>query len=251
MMKRIGWLLLVLYFAICASAAEPPSPWETAVRIHTRNGMINVPGEGDVLNGWDGSGTVIRATDSEATVLTCAHIFLDRKKTRIPVAEYKAEVMVDLFDGMPVGYPQEMTVAASVPAKVIDFDHDADLGLIRMGIKTGRNLPASPLALNASKLKPGQRVRVSGCRYGGNASVLDAEITRPAVTGSDLSMAPRYLGIECRVAPASGRSGGGLFDRNDHLIGVVTGHRIDEDLGYYAHPTAIRKFLIKNGILKK
>jgi S1-C subfamily serine protease len=118
-----------------------------------------------------------------------------------------------------------------------------DLGLVRIPVCP--SVQFSPLNLSG-KLTKGDRVRVVGCGYGRLASVFDAEITRPFVKG--IQGMPDYLAIECRVAPVSGRSGGGLFNQDEELIGVVGYQWPAMDRGFYAHPTAIKRFLVKNKV---
>lgn len=194
---------------------------------------------------WDalaGSGTIVQADDDGATILTCAHIFRIHRFAGQAPKDFPAEIAVDTFDGRPNGWPQEMRVLSRHPAVMLAYDFATDLSIIR--IKTGQRLRAATLQLDDKKLAIDQRVRVAGCPGAKLASVFDGEVLSPLQRG--IWGNPEYLSVVCRIAPMPGRSGGGLFNQDEELIGVA-GYRSEvEDIGYYAHPIAIKAFLQRN-----
>lgn len=238
---------LVLLLALVGQATEPASPFDTSVRIHVGGWLCNPDGSLRHEE-FAGSGTVIRSTGQEATILTCAHIFELISTDQCHSENFDAPIRVDLFDGKPRGKPQEMGVDRSYLAELVDYDFTTDIGLIR--ITPGRKIPAARLNLNGLRLTKGQRVRVAGSAGGRRAAVFDGEILVPRAE-KFLEFNPKFLGIECIVAPAPGFSGGGLFNRRDELIGVTGYSSADADCGLYVHPESIKKFLIKNKVISQ
>ncbi len=144
-----------------------------------------------------GSGTIIFATDTEAIVLTCAHLF--RSNSGLGQA-----VMVEWFGTEP---------PRTYRGRLIARDRNADLALVR--IRTDRRLPAARVASAAVSLTPGTRLYSVGCDRG----------SRPRIYPTRLTAVDRYVGApnyEILGAPRQGRSGGGLFTERGELVGVCS-----------------------------
>ena len=155
-----------------------------------------------------GTGTVVYSSQTEAVVLTCAHLFLN-------VAIDSSEVKVDVFiDGTVTSYE----------ARIIGGDHDSDLAFLR--IPTPDRLPSIALARREPEVKRNQILVSYGCNEGANPSRLDMQLV-------DIN---RYNGpgnLVCTTDPESGRSGGGLFNANGELVGVCSCADRDQNEGLY------------------
>jgi thiol-disulfide isomerase/thioredoxin len=219
-----------------------PLPWETAVRIkvgdRSRGGPIGF-----------GSGTIIRSTESETIILTCAHIFhvegvrADRQPTP---KQFRIPIEVDLFDGQLHG-PQArpyLHPVESVAGEAIDYDFKSDVGLIR--IRPGRALAASPVVPATWRPSPGVKMTTVGCSEGQDASPWSTRITNPAfrgqIDGRD------YSAIECEFAPKQGRSGGGLYTLDGYVAGVCNFAEPRGGHGLYALPASIHQLLDRNDL---
>ena len=144
-----------------------------------------------------GSGTIIYASDTQAIVLTCAHLFQSTSGLGQPV-------MVEWFGAEP---------PRTYRGQLIARDRNADLALVR--IQTDRKLPAARVASTGLSLKPGTRLYSVGCDRG----------SRPRVYPTRLTAVDRYVGApnyEILGAPRQGRSGGGLFTEDGELVGVCS-----------------------------
>ena len=216
-------------------------PWETVVRIKVIDKN---------LIGF-GSGTIIHSTDSEALILTCAHIFhIDRLGRRQATpAKFPLRVVVDLFDGTlresntKNRTPFLLPTLTDVPAQVIDYNFAGDVGLIR--IKTGRRLPYAPVVPPGWTPELGMKMITLGCAQGNNASAWGTRVTNPRV--DSIINGGRYRGTECAFGPIEGRSGGGLFTLDGALAGVCDFRDTsNNDRGLYAAPATIHEMLERN-----
>jgi len=155
-----------------------------------------------------GSGTVIDSRPGITYVLTCGHIF--RNVTDA------SKIDIDIF----VGERFESFVGT-----VVKYDLDADVGLI--SLPTDGALPVARLAQVPSKLSEGDSVISVGCSGGQN----------PTVENLSVTALNRYTGpdnIECTGVPVQGRSGGGLFNENNEVVGVCIAADPKEKQGLYA-----------------
>ncbi len=230
-------------------ASIPPEmlrarPWETVVRIKVFNHLSRPrPTIGF------GSGTIIRSTDEESIILTCAHTFWVEESAPAPApSEFPLKVTVDLFDGKlsRERTPRLRKAEANIPAEVVDYDFDSDVGLIR--IRPGRRLPASPIVPRGWTPRHGMKMTTLGCSEGRDATAWTTYVTNPLVRLGKPN-GSTYEGIECDQPPLEGRTGGGLFTADCQLVGVCDfrdGPRPKH--GIYAHPVAIRRLLDRNRI---
>ncbi|WP_459554778.1 trypsin-like peptidase domain-containing protein [Lacunimicrobium album] len=167
-----------------------------------------------------GSGAIIDSRYGKSVILTCGHVL------RGLAAGSKVEV--DVFaDGKPKTYV----------AQVIDFDLDADVGLI--AIPSEQQLPVALVAGTQSLTNVGSEVCSIGCSAGNNPTKENHQIT--AIN--------KYNGpdnIECNGVPVQGRSGGGLFDRHQQIIGVCIAADPKDQRGLYCGLKPIHGILRKN-----
>jgi hypothetical protein len=150
-------------------------------------------------------------------IVTCGHIFRDMDDS--------TKVSVDLFG--PNG-PQTRV------GQVFDFDLEADVGLIV--IPTEEAVPSTPVAGTSLVLTKGDQVACIGCSGGENP-------TREQLSITAINKYDGPDNIECNGTPVQGRSGGGLFNRNNELIGVCIAADEQANCGLYAHVFAIHKLL--------
>ena len=165
------------------------------------------------------SGTVIGSRPGQAVILTCGHLFRDRRR--------EGELVVEVFDGKRV---------VSYRGRLLDCDLDADVGLVEIPART--ILPVARVADEELRLSEGQRLVSFGCNG-------VEPPTREAVTVTRLN---RYLGpdnVECTGVPLQGRSGGGLFDAAGRVVGVCFAADPTYQRGLYAGLDPIQKLLSK------
>lgn len=154
-----------------------------------------------------GSGTVIESKPGLTYVLTCGHIFRSLSES--------SKVDIDIF----VDDRFESFVG-----KVEKYDLDSDVGLV--SLPTDGALPVAKLANAPTTLKQGQNVISVGCSGGQNPTVENLEVTAlNRYTGPD--------NIECTGVPVQGRSGGGLFNENNEIVGVCIAADPKEKRGLY------------------
>ncbi len=211
-----------------------PKPWETVVRIRVI---------GNRSTGF-GSGTVIHSTESEALILTCAHIFKIDGRRPVAPKQFPRRIMIDLFDGNLKGTdPARVHFTESVEGEALDYDFTLDVGLIRM--RPGRKLPASRIVPASWDLKSRMKVLTVGCSEGRDATAWHTVVRRPRIQNF-LSGNPNYEAIECDIAPKEGRSGGGLYTIDGYVAGVCNFAEPQGDHGLYATPRSIYALLDRN-----
>lgn len=180
-----------------------------------------------------GSGTIIDSRVGQTTILTCGHIFKPqarKSEDELPPAPPKT-VEVDIF--LPTG--RHVTYVG----KVVDYDLEADVGVVT--ITTTGALTSLPLAPLAQTQAVADELTSIGCGGG-------EKPTREGVTVTALN---RYDGpdnVECTLAPQQGRSGGGLFDAQNRLVGVCIGADQKTDRGLYASLKPIHVLLQRAGL---
>ena len=168
------------------SVGQKSAPHRATVRVRLMDGKMR-----DV-----GTGTVIHSVAGQSLVLTCAHIFKD--------AAADAIVEVDVFQGDKV---------LKYPATVLGGDHNADVALIQ--IKNSNRLPVADVAFDRAPLVPRESLFSIGCSNGDPPTRLKMNVIE----------VNRFEGpatVLCTNAPTQGRSGGGLFDADNRLVGVCS-----------------------------
>jgi thiol-disulfide isomerase/thioredoxin len=165
-----------------------------------------------------GSGTIIDAREGEALVLTCGHVFRDFKSEA-------QKIQVDLFGA---GAPQ------SVPAKLLSYDLNSDVGLVRMQLS--HPVVAAKVAPPGLKCRVGEKVISVGCDGGAEASERATEV----VSVDRYTHAPN---LQVAFTPVQGRSGGGLFNSQGYVVGVCNAADKAENQGLFASAAAIHSEL--------
>ncbi|MBL4883444.1 MAG: trypsin-like peptidase domain-containing protein [Planctomycetaceae bacterium] len=169
-----------------------------------------------------GSGTVIQSKPGVSYILTCGHIFRN--------FSIDSKVDVDIFTGDRF---------ESYVGKVEKYDLDGDVGLI--SIPTDGVLPVARLAVLGSQVPKGETVISVGCS-GGQA---------PTVQQLTVTALNRYTGpdnIECTGVPVQGRSGGGLLNLENEVVGVCIAADPDEKRGLYAGLKPILELVASCGL---
>lgn len=169
-----------------------------------------------------GSGTIVDYRSGEALVATCGHIFRESKG--------QGSIEVDLFG--PGG-------RRTVPGTVVSYDLKADIGLLR--IKPGTAVTTAALASLGAAPRKGDAVFTVGCSHGDN----------PTSRVSHITSLEKFVGpsnIQVAGQPVQGRSGGGLFDAQGHLIGVCNAADPADDEGLYASLKVIHGELARVGL---
>lgn len=182
-------------------------PMAASVRIRvTMGGRINL-----------GSGTVVDSRSGHTLIVTCGHIFRDMDDA--------TKVEVDLFvNGAPRTYV----------GTVKSCDFEADVGLI--WVPTESVVASIAMATTHLALKQGERVACIGCSGGNDPS-------REQLTVTAINKYDGPDNIECTGTPVQGRSGGGLFNEKNELVGVCIAADQKADRGLYAHAFAIHRLL--------
>lgn len=197
-----------------AVAAQQPSGPEALMATNARL-RVRV---GDHVN--LGSGTLIESKQGVALIMTCGHIFRGANE------ETKIEVHLAPWER-----------PTTLVGRLVAFDIDSDVGLV--AISTDAVLPTVPVARRSVAPKVGDQMVCVGCSGGANPT---REQIR--VTAIDKYEGPST--IECTGLPVQGRSGGGLFDAQNRLVGICINADPEGQRGIYAGLTAIQDLLTKN-----
>jgi len=173
-----------------------------------------------------GTGTIVDSRSGEALVVTCGHLFRETKG--------KAPVKADLFEA--AGDAGRVTGHAT--GTVLSYDLARDVALVSIRV----DRPVTPVAV-APKVTAdrGDRVVGIGCSNGNDPTVLETRVTS----------LNRYQGppnIEASGAPAIGRSGGGLFNGKNELVGVCNNADPEGNEGIYAGLESIHDQLDRLGL---
>ena len=169
-----------------------------------------------------GSGTIIDADEGEALVVTCGHIFRDRRQGGF--------IEVDLFGP---GNPR------TVPGRLISHDLKSDVGLV--AIRTDGPVTTARLAPHDYTNSVGGAVINIGCNNGAD----------PTARKSQITSIDKFVGppnVQVAGQPASGRSGGGLFTADGLMIGVCNAADPMDNEGLYAALASIHAQLAQSGI---
>lgn len=164
-----------------------------------------------------GSGTIIDCREGEALILSCGHIFREWNS--------RGRVSVDFFDE---------SGERSVPARVVKYNLKSDVALL--AVTTRRKLHVARVASSRSRLQKGEAVLAAGCEHGADVEAFPTKITQ-----IDKYLGPPNLCIAGQ--PKQGRSGGGLFNRQGHVIGVCNAADQEDNEGLYASLGAVHQLL--------
>jgi len=201
-------------FASAPSSPPPPKPTSLSDQLMAASVRLRI----DDGNGHSvGSGTIIDARQGEALVLTCGHVFRDSKG--------KGPITVDLF------WPQKIE---DLPAQLIAYDLDLDLGLISfrppVAVAVAKVAPADYVA------KTNDQVITIGCNHGADPTAI-----RSHVLSINKFLGPANLQVAGQ--PVQGRSGGGLFSDEGFVIGVCNAADPADNQGLYAALPSVHRQL--------
>jgi thiol-disulfide isomerase/thioredoxin len=174
-----------------------------------------------------GTGTVVDTRSGEALVVTCAHLFRETKGN--------APVKADLYEAAGDG----VRVAGHATGQVLSFDLTRDIALV--SLRVDRPVGVANVAPPKSTVERGDRLVGIGCSNGQDPTVLETRVTS----------LDRYQGppnIEASGAPAVGRSGGGLFNGKNELVGVCNNADPEGNEGIYAGLESIHDQLDRLGL---
>ena len=166
-----------------------------------------------------GTGTIVDSRSGEALILTCGHLFRS--------SDGKGPITVTTYQVGAAG----ATPSASYAGHLIEFDLERDLALVSFR-PTAPVQAVSIAGTDAGGLAPNVAVTSVGCSHGADPTAIDSRVTA----------IDRYEGtpnVEVAGAPVQGRSGGGLFNAQGHLVGVCYAAEPQRDEGLYASLPAI------------
>ncbi len=170
-----------------------------------------------------GTATVIHRQGPDILLLTCGHVFRDSQ------GQGTIRVELDFSDGQP---------KETVLGRLLLFDAGApDVALVA----ARTNLPIEPMPITSADFSP-ERGHVAfsvGCDQGAPATVRRGEHLAIVRCGavqvpgqpSDDRMARKFA---VHGRPVVGRSGGGLFTAEGHLIGVCNAAVVGSNEGRYS-----------------
>jgi S1-C subfamily serine protease len=175
--------------------------------------------------GLTGSGVIIKQSGAFVYILTAAH-----------VADKDDSLDISVFSTKSHPKPDRIYRSGAVLARSVT----ADLAIIRIATRdvmpgVGRLCP--PRKILTEKDFPGLAVGCNGERAP-SAIILNVLGKRRVARPGHPDKAYFW---ESREAPATGRSGGPLFDRHGLVIGVASG--MGDRKGYYCHIEEIHAFL--------
>ena len=175
-----------------------------------------------------GTGTVVDTRSGEALVITCAHLFRETKG--------KAPVKADLYEAAGDG----VRVVGHATGQVLSYDLTRDIALVSLRV----DRPVGVVATWRRRSRPSSVAiewSAIGCSNGQDPTVLETRVTS----------LDRYQGppnIEASGAPAIGRSGGGLFNVKNELVGVCNNADPEGNEGIYAGLESIHDQLDRLGL---
>ncbi len=169
-----------------------------------------------------GTGTLVDAREGEALVLTCGHLFR--------TSEGKGQITVTLYQMGQAGAEVRTTLTGSL----IHYDLQRDLALVSVR----PDVSISPIAIGSPQVQftAGESVVSIGCNTGHNPTAVSSQITT-------VDRYQGYSNVEVAGAPIEGRSGGGLFNAQGHLIGVCYAADPQGNEGLYASLPSIHEKL--------
>lgn len=171
-----------------------------------------------------GTGTIIDARGGMALILTCGHIFRESRG--------EGDVEVHLFRDHS---------EFKVLGRCIRYDLEIDLALVK--IMAPCPLEATPILSENASIVAGEPVFSVGCDGGADPSVREHHIKSLDRIGTPRSNVVPFHYIQVSGAPVSGRSGGGLFNKQGCLIGVCSTADPQENAGHFVPPHIIREVL--------
>ncbi len=182
-----------------------------------------------------GSGTMIAGPDGSTLVISAAHVVADLGPIKVEIHRYNLGLeWTDSSEGWP----------RLVPAIVLARDVAGDVAVLKLeGV--GELPYLASLADLESLPRAGAKVTSIGIDAGTKFRGWDAQV-KALATMTRKEDEPRLF-LLTTEAPEHGRSGGGLFDAEHHLMGVCVGRIEPQDgsrpVGLFASGLTIRRVL--------
>ena len=173
-----------------------------------------------------GTGTIIDTRDGEALILTCAHIF----------REIRGEGPVDLDLFLESG-------TVRVQGKCVDYDLENDLAFVKFTVPPNTLIRAVPLATQDT-LFAGQNLISVGCDGGAEPTIRQHRIISLDRCSHSQNL---FHYIQVSGAPTLGRSGGGLFSDDGHLVGVCNTGDPNSNDGHFVPHSVVRSQMDRLG----
>lgn len=171
-----------------------------------------------------GSGVVITTKKGVSYVWTAAHVILD--ETPFGSVEVQGLEIENRVNGVYVRQP----------ANIVAYDEKLDLAVLRLTKKVKSNV-----AWSFDLAKPGQKVVTIGCPLGR----FDDTISQGIVSSGRVLKENFKIQTSCPIYP--GNSGGGVFDGDGGLIGIVVSRYFYD----YGKPAPSLTFHVPNESAKK
>ncbi|KKL91732.1 hypothetical protein LCGC14_1891750 [marine sediment metagenome] len=169
---------------------------------------------------WSGSGVIV---SENGVIVTAGHVVKDA-----------VEIKIILSDGR--GYK----------AVSFEYENTTDLGIIKI---PANGLPIISLG-DSNKQILGNSIFTIGCPFG---ETLFNTVTVGVISGlkRDISFFGEKLLLQIDAATAPGKSGGGVFDMEGNLIGIMVGMRTEYDDINLCVPSNIVKLVINKYCKRK
>ena len=156
------------------------------------------------------TGTVVHSHGNESLVVTCGHVFRE--------SQGKGEISGEY------GFSNGVTKNAA--GELIFYDADArDIALLVLKTN-GDTIPAVEIASKRTTVSTGEDAFSIGCDHGESPTIRHTRIKNKAAYDGAIK-------YDIYGRPVNGRSGGGLFTDDGHLIGVCNAAVVDVDEGIY------------------
>ena len=165
-------------------------------------GKINIPNYAELLTrtALKGSGVIIDIDKSsgEAYILTCNHV----------IGNYSAAVFVLLYDSY---FP--------VQATVVGRSTNYDLAVLKVEDDQVKGASQAATVANSSFVVEGEDAIAVGNPQSNGFAVTVGHVSRTNILASANGLSIRSLQVDTPIN--AGNSGGGLYDKNGNLIGIV------------------------------
>ncbi len=203
-------------------STDPIDPWINPAELATPDAFANVTAKvidsvvTITADASSGSGIVWASGDSITYILTCNHVIEDA-----------AEIEIELYNG------------TTYYAEVVGTDSRSDIAILRIAANglSGIVLPSeeSALAIGQSVIAIGNPLGTLG--HSVTNGILSSVSRRVSIDGAVMEL------IQTNAAVNHGNSGGGLFDMNGQLIGLVNAKISEssvENIGFAIPYTTLR-----------
>lgn len=198
-----------------AAASPAQAALAATVRLRVNEGATDGIGTGTIIDTHYNE----EHKAEEALIVTCGHIFRQ--------SQGKGKITVEIFTAQGI---------RKVEGSLLDFDDKRDVALVT--VWPGVQVAAAQVAPKDFVVRPQDPAFTVGCSNGQDPTVVESRIT---AVNRFLSK-PNYTAA---VSPPEGRSGGGLFSADGHLIGICNASIQDENQGLYASLPSIHGQLDK------